>query len=221
VFEMNVVVGRAWHHKTPIFGGELTHVIFHPYWHVPHDIARDELVPQLARDPAAMARHQYEIVDRSGALITAATPTPAQLAKVTSGEWLVRQQPGPQNALGPVKFVFPNDHGIYMHGTPSQKAFARTRRDFSHGCIRVEDPELLAAWVLHEQPAWDRARIHAAMEPDAPPSQVVTLAQPIPVLILYTTAVVQESGTISYFPDIYRQDAQLQRALDAESARRR
>jgi murein L,D-transpeptidase YcbB/YkuD len=218
---MKVVVGRAWRRQTPVFGGELTQVIFQPFWHVPQDIARRELVPKFAKDPAALGRNHFQLVDRHGTVFAAALPTPEQLRQVSAGQLLVRQTPGSHNALGAVKFIIPNDHSIYLHGTPGARAFARTRRDLSHGCVRVEDPESLAVWVLHEQPGWDLQRVRAAMGPDGPPSQLVTLARPIPVLILYTTAVVLESGELTFFPDIYKLDARLQRSLDAESARRR
>ena len=129
----------------------------------------------------------------------------------SSGRVEVRQRPGPGNALGLVKFVFPNDYDVYLHGTPEKQLFSRVRRDFSHGCIRVEDPEGLAAWVFRNDPSWTRERILAAMNGDR--TMQVNLPQHIPVLIFYATAMVDESGEVRFFDDIYKLDAALEGAL--------
>jgi murein L,D-transpeptidase YcbB/YkuD len=130
------------------------------------------------------------------------------------GALRLRQRPGSGNSLGLVKFVFPNDANVYMHGTPAQELFARSRRDFSHGCVRVEDPAALAAWVLRHDPAWNQERILAAMSGGT--TQGVDLAKPIQVILFYVTAVVMpDDGTIHFAEDIYRHDLRLDRALAA------
>jgi murein L,D-transpeptidase YcbB/YkuD len=130
-----------------------------------------------------------------------------------SGALNIRQKPGPKNALGLVKFIFPNSYNVYLHGTPAVELFARARRDFSHGCIRVENPVALAAWVLRERLEWDVARIQAVMNGDQ--TMQVNLKQPIPVLIIYTTSVVVPGGEVRFFHDIYDEDASLKKVLAA------
>lgn len=207
---MKVVVGRAFRHQTPVFSGALQSVVFRPYWDVPVEIARNELVPQLARSPDLLAKLGYQVISRGVPIAVGATPE--VLEKVRSGELRVRQIPGPHNALGTVKFVFPNRYDVYLHGTPATELFSRARRDFSHGCIRVEDPAALAGWLL---PDWTKAQLEAAMAGSE--TTRVPLDEPVRVLIFYSTAVVGEDGVVSFFEDIYRQDAKLAGAL----ARRR
>jgi L,D-transpeptidase YcbB len=210
-FSMKVVVGRSWHHQTPVFAGTLDSVIFRPYWDVPRDIAATEIIPDIEKDPTVIQRNDYEIVDRRADIVTDGAPDEETLALLRSGELRIRQRPGEHNALGTVKFVFPNAYSVYLHGTPSSKLFSRTRRDFSHGCIRVEDPERLAEWVLREDPSWTKDRVRAAMDGDE--TVRVALKTPIPVLILYSTAVVMEDGEVRFFDDIYGLDRALERAL--------
>jgi len=143
-----------------------------------------------------------------------------QLAQLSSGVLSVRQRPGPKNSLGLVKFVFPNEHNVYLHSTPAPELFSRTRRDFSHGCIRVEDPAGLAEWILQGNGGWTKDRIVAAMN-SGPDSQQVNLAQKRPVVIIYATAVVLPDGTVKFFQDIYGHDARLEKALARGYPRRR
>jgi murein L,D-transpeptidase YcbB/YkuD len=192
---MKVIVGKAYGHKTPIFAAQMTSVIFHPWWEVPDNIALKELQPKARDDPGYLARNHYVIVQAAG------------------GRTRIRQQPGADNALGAIKFLFPNAYNVYMHGTPATELFSRTRRDFSHGCIRVEDPERLAQWVLDGTPGWSPARIHGAFE--NPTTLQVMLSRPIPVLIVYGTAIAGEDGIVRFFDDIYGYDAQLSRTLAA------
>ena len=209
-WSMKVVVGRAYRHQTPVFASEMKYVVFRPYWNVPPGIQRAEIVPRLARDPGFLARGGYEVVDRRWQAPVAGD---GSLDRLRTGELRLRQQPGPRNALGLVKFVFPNAHDVYLHDTPSQELFLQPRRDFSHGCIRVEDPVRLAAWVLRERPEWIPERIRAAM--DGRETVQVNLPHPVPVLILYGTAVVEEDGEVRFLDDIYGHDAALERALAA------
>ncbi len=211
----DVVVGAtARARRTPVLRAEMTHVVFRPYWNVPSSIARNELVPKERRSPGALLAEGFELVssDASGAQ-TARAMTDENLAALSAGALRVRQKPGAHNALGLVKFVFPNRSSVYLHDTPSKSLFERTRRAFSHGCIRVEDPVALAAFVLGSQ-GWTRARIERAMA--GPRRERVDLSDPVSVLLVYATAVVQGNGDIYFFEDIYGLDEVLDRRLRRE-----
>lgn len=209
--EMRVVVGRALNTQTPIFLEDMRFIEFSPYWNVPPSIARGETLPRLRRDPAYFDQQGFEFVTRDGKVISQFTEE--GLTKVRAGEWRIRQRPGPRNALGDIKFIFPNDQNIYLHHTPAPALFARARRDFSHGCIRIEEPVELAQFVLRNNAAWSKDRIEAAMR--AGKSSTLRLDEPIPVLIAYSTAVVKRDGKVYFFPDIYRQDSRLKQALQS------
>jgi L,D-transpeptidase YcbB len=212
LFSMRAVVGRALRTETPVFVENMRSVIFRPYWNVPRSILRDEMLPLLRRDLDYLRRHDMEMVRGPGDDATPVAATPENLALLERGLLRLRQRPGPENALGLVKFVIPNDENVYLHGTPQQALFARTRRDFSHGCVRVEDPVALAEWALQDQPEWTRRRILEAMSGDRP--RHVTLTHPIQVILFYLTAVVMpQDGTMHFADDIYGHDARLDRAL--------
>ncbi len=208
---MRVIVGSAMRTQTPVFANNMRYVIFRPYWLVPRSIQRAELVPKARRDPNYLADHGFEIVDGSGDVVPSSPATDAVISGLRSGALSIRQPPGPKNALGLVKFMFPNQYNVYMHGTPAPELFSRSRRDFSHGCIRVEDPVALAAWVLRDKPEWTVDRIRATMNGDT--TVQVNLDKPIPVLILYSTAVVEPDGEVRFFDDIYGHDASLAKVL--------
>ena len=208
---MKVVVGRAMRTETPVFADDMRYVIFRPYWLVPPSIQRAELVPKTRRDPDYLADHGFEVVGESGNVVPSSPATDAVISGLRSGALSIRQLPGPKNALGLVKFIFPNQYNVYLHGTPEQELFSRSRRDFSHGCIRVEDPVALAAWVLRDKPEWTVDKIRATMNGDT--TVQVNLDKPVPVLILYSTAVVEPDGEVRFFEDIYDYDAPLAKAL--------
>jgi murein L,D-transpeptidase YcbB/YkuD len=211
---MNVVVGKALNsHQTPVFIEEMRYLEFTPYWNVPRSITVNELLPKIARDPNYISANHYEIVPNFGNDVGALPVSSANIAKVKAGGLQLRQRPGPKNALGAVKFIFPNNNNIYLHSTPAQSLFSRTRRDFSHGCIRVEYPEALAEFVLSSVPGWDRNQIADAMVGSRPTR--VDLTNRIPVLIYYTTAVVDADGDVHFYGDIYGHDAVLDEALRA------
>ena len=207
--EMRVVVGRALDTRTPIFLEDMRFIEFSPYWNVPISIARGETLPRLRRDPGYFSQQGFEFVSRDGTVTTALSDT--AIDAVQRGEWRVRQRPGPRNALGDIKFIFPNDQNIYLHHTPAPQLFARARRDFSHGCIRIEYPVKLAEFVLKHSPEWTTERIEAAMSGGR--SRTLRLQEPIPVLISYSTVVVK-NDKVYFFPDIYQQDALLEQALN-------
>lgn len=206
VISMNVVVGEAYKNDTPVFAEEMTYVVFRPYWEVPTSIMRAEIRPKALQDSTYLARNHFEL-----AIGSAPVPaTPDNVAAIGSAV-RVRQQPGPWNSLGNVKFMMPNNLNIYLHDTPARNLFEQARRDFSHGCIRVADPVLLAELVLRDQPAWTPARIRTAMAASTPTQ--VTLTRKIPVLVLYGTAVARENGQVFFYQDIYGHDRTLQRLL--------
>ena len=210
---MRVVVGKSFRTHTPVFAQDMSYVIFRPYWNVPIAIQRAEIVPKLKKDPDYLVKNQMEVVDSHGTVVTDTTVTPEQLAKLNTGALNVRQKPGPKNSLGLAKFVFPNEHNVYLHSTPSQELFSRTRRDFSHGCIRVEFPDKLAEWILKDNGGdWTLDKIHDAMQ-KGKDSQQVNLKQKRPVFIVYATAVVLPDGTVKFFQDIYGHDGRLKKAL--------
>ncbi len=209
---MNVVVGKAVRHETPVFAKDMKYIVFRPYWNVPLSITRAEIIPALQKDSGYLARKNFEITDQSGRIVTSGAVSADVLAQLRSGKLLVRQRPGPANSLGLIKFMFPNEHNVYLHSTPAQQLFSQSRRDFSHGCIRVEKPAELAAWLLQDQPKWTLDAVRAAMQ-SGPDNQQVNLTRPVPVVIIYLTAVVEENGEVYFFDDIYGHDRSLNAVL--------
>jgi len=213
--EMKIVVGRALDRQTPLLSAQLDTIIFRPYWNVPLDIQRDELVPKIVDDDSYLAASHLEIVTPQGTVRNGMVSDDA-LDELRSGRLRLRQTPGPKNSLGLVKFVFPNPYGVYMHGTPAVSLFSQARRDFSHGCIRVEKPEDLAEWVLRDESGWPRYRIGEAMMGSE--SITVKLKRPIQVVTTYVTAVVLDNGEVHFYDDIYGKDAALEEELIGSGA---
>ena len=207
---MDVVVGSTDGHQTPIFADTIRFVEFAPYWIVPLTIAKAELLPLAMRDPHILTVNNYEIVNRLGKVMV---PTVPALKQVLAGSAYIRQLPGGANSLGKVKFLFPNAFDVYLHDSPVQSDFQRTRRDQSHGCIRIADPRGLAVWLLREQPEWTAARIDSAMTGRMPTRVAVTRG--VPVYLFYATAVAGADGGVQFHSDIYGFDA----ALSAQLAR--
>jgi murein L,D-transpeptidase YcbB/YkuD len=212
VLATRVIVGKAVRTQTPLFIGTLRYIEFNPYWNVPPSILRAEIVPALLRDPDYLVKNDMEVVGPGVQTVSAAT-----LAALRAGALRVRQRPGPQNALGAIKFALPNSMNIYLHSTPARALFARSRRDFSHGCIRVEDTAALANFVLADQAGWTSEAIAAAMAPG--PNRTVQLKAPMPVVIFYTTAIVDGDGRPLFPADVYRLDGALERSLAARADR--
>jgi murein L,D-transpeptidase YcbB/YkuD len=211
---MRVVVGKALNKQTPVFMEDMRWLEYRPYWNVPYSITARELLPHIRKDPSYLDKHDYEIVPRFGNDVAALPATEANIEKLGSGQLKLRQRPGPNNSLGLVKFIFPNNAAVYLHSTPATQLFARTRRDFSHGCIRVEDPIGLAEWVMRDEPGgWGRDRIVEAMN-GGQPTRVV-LDKPFPVIIFYTTVLAGTDGTVAFYDDIYGHDEALAGALAA------
>jgi murein L,D-transpeptidase YcbB/YkuD len=210
---MPIVAGRAMRTETPVFIGAMRYVEFSPYWNVPPGILRNEILPQLARDPAYLAREDMEVVTTRRGTPAPTVDIDASIAALRSGEARLRQRPGARNALGGAKFVLPNTMDVYLHATPARQLFDRARRDFSHGCIRVREPVALAGFVLRGRPEWTSAQIEAAMTSGV--NRTVLLDAPIPVIVFYTTAIVDAEGRALFLDDVYGHDRRLLAALRA------
>ena len=211
---MKVIVGNALNTRTPVFDENMRFIEFSPYWNVPPSIARDETVPKLRRDPHYFEQQDFEFVGDDGRAVRVLSD--ANLEAVLRGQMRIRQRPGPKNALGDIKFVFPNNDHIYLHHTPTPQLFKRDRRDFSHGCIRVEDPVALAKFVLANAPEWTEERILASMAKGE--SATLRLPEPLRVLIAYSTVIAKSDGRVQFFRDIYGHDQLLDEALRQRSA---
>jgi murein L,D-transpeptidase YcbB/YkuD len=209
-FTMRVVVGQVMgQHETPVFTHMMKYLVFRPYWNVPVDIARKELVPHMATNHGYLASKNFEVTNNKGVVQTDYT-----VKQVSQGAVMVREKPGPKNSLGLVKFMFPNQYDIYLHSTPAVSLFERTRRDFSHGCIRVQKPVDLAVWVLQNQGGdWDTEKVEAAMNAGAD-NKTVSLKTPLPIVIFYLTAIVDEDGQTHFFDDIYGYDSEMQKVFE-------
>jgi murein L,D-transpeptidase YcbB/YkuD len=217
ILQMPVIVGQTYADKrTPIFVGDMKYVVFRPYWDVPRSILLRDLLPKIRANPGYLTKEHLEIVagdsDAAPGVAPVLAPTAAHIADLAAGRLRLRQQPGADNALGLIKFIFPNVHDVYMHSTPARRLFSESRRAFSHGCIRVSDPPALAEFVLRKAAApWSRAQIDAAME--AGDDKRVALREPIHVMILYGTALATEAGPVEFFDDLYGQDRKLEALL--------
>ena len=213
ILQMDVIAGRSYPWaRTPAFSADMTYVIFRPYWDVPYSITRKELLPKIKADLGYLDTERLEIVSGPDDTARPLPPTPDNLSALASGLLRLRQRPGPNNALGLVKFMLPNPYHVYLHSTPESQLFSKSVRAFSHGCIRVSDPVALAAYVLRDTPGdWTPARIREAM--NGATSLRVNLARPIPVVIVYATALATEAGPVLFFHDVYGQDRVLEQLL--------
>lgn len=204
VMDIRVVVGKPGN-NTPVFSEDMETVVFSPYWNIPDTIAENETAPAVARDPNYLARQGIEILRVSGSGTQTVNASDVDWGNAESLKGLAfRQRPGAGNALGHVKFLFPNKHNVYLHDTPADSLFAKPSRAFSHGCVRVEEPEKLAKYVLEDFPEWTEPAIGAAMHSGV--EKHVKLKKKIPVHIVYFTAWVDVNGGLHFQPDIYGYD---------------
>jgi murein L,D-transpeptidase YcbB/YkuD len=208
IWTTRAVVGRPYR-QTPVFRASMTYLVLNPTWTVPPGILRNDLLPEIRRDPAALARRNMVVLDPSGDEVN-----PAEVDwNARAFPYMLRQQPGPDNALGRVKFMFPNPHHVYMHDTPARELFDRADRTFSSGCIRLENPMDLVELLLRESGQWDRAAIDRAVAGGR--QRTVNLSRPLTVLLIYGT-VVPEDGEIYFLQDVYNRDAHLLEALNED-----
>lgn len=209
---MRVVVGKAMRTETPVFSGEMSYIVFRPYWVVPPGIMRRSIIPSIQRNRNYIADNRYEVTTPNGKVVTSGPISDETLAQLKSGKLMVRQLPGPKNALGLVKLMFPNEHSVYLHSTPSTELFARSRRDFSSGCIRVENPAELSVWALRDNPGWTLERVQQAMQ-SGPDNVTVRLTRRTPVFMVYGTAIAYPDNEVHFYDDLYGHDARLEEAL--------
>lgn len=215
---MRVIVGKP-DQRTPIFHATMTYLVLNPYWEVPPNIARREILPAIYKDPTYLEKHNMQVMEGWGSeaqVIEAAAIDWSETAPTTL-QYRFRQGPGKQNALGRVKFKFPNLFNVYLHDTSTPSLFAKPRRAFSHGCIRVEKPIELATYLLQDQPVWSRKRILAAIAQGA--ERRVNLLTPIPVHIVYRTAWVDAAGAVQFRPDLYGYDKKWEASFCSDTAR--
>ena len=209
--EMRVVVGVAMKTQTPVFTRDMTFIVLRPYWNVPPGILRRSTLPAIRRDRSYVAEQNFEITTLDGKVVTSGQVSDDVLAQLPAGKLAIRQKPGPNNALGLVKLMFPNEYSVYLHSTPATELFSRSRRDFSAGCIRVEKPAELTTWVLRNNPGWTLDRVQQGMQ-RGKDNVTVTLARALPVFIVYGTAIAYENE-VHFYDDIYGHDKKLAAVL--------
>lgn len=207
-WECNVVVGSI-NNKSVIFNGNMKYIVFSPYWNIPASIVAKETLPAIKRNRGYLASHNMEVVGGSGVV----NPASVNWEKYSGYNfpYTIRQKPGPNNSLGRVKFLFPNEYSIYLHDTPAKSLFEEPSRAFSHGCIRVSEPKKLAAHLLRHDTTWTAAKIDAAMNRNK--ENTVTLETPVPVFIAYFTAWVDRSGRLNFRRDVYGHDERLAKKM--------
>lgn len=209
VWTTRAMVGRDYR-QTPVFRGDIAYMEFNPTWTIPPTILRDDTLPAIKRDPTYLERKNIRVIDRNGSYVDSTTVDWNRYR--TSIPYTLRQDPGPDNALGTVKFIFPNKHLVFLHDTPNTALYDRPERAFSSGCIRVEDPLRLAELLLDDPARYRRSDLQAVVE--SRKTQRISLAPKIPVLILYLTAGIDTDGSVRFLKDIYNRDPSLIAALD-------
>ena len=208
--DMKVVVGKP-ASKTPMFSDEMTYLFLSPYWNVPPSIVQNEIVPRMRRDPGYLDREGMEVFAGPGG--AQLSPAGIDWSSENGRGLSIRQKPGRKNALGRVKFMFPNAFNVYLHDTPSRSSFGRASRAFSHGCIRLEQPIELAEHLLsREDPTWTREKIEAAIAKGE--EKGIVFKEPWPVHLVYWTVWVDDAGVVQFREDLYGRDAELAKALD-------
>jgi murein L,D-transpeptidase YcbB/YkuD len=214
VMSMRVVVGRPFN-RTPVLSDTMRYLVLNPYWHVPSNIATTELLPRLKRDRSYLARYKLRVFPSSRLDAQEIDPATVNWSAITAANfpYVLRQDPGPRNALGRMKFMFLNKYHVYLHDTPAHPLFEEPQRDFSHGCIRLQHPIELAVYLLRNDPQWDRGALLAAL--DDAEDRSVALPEPMPIHLLYWTAWADADGTIQFRRDIHDRDAPLFTALRA------
>jgi len=206
-------VGR-YYRQTPVFKGQMKYLQFNPTWTVPPGILAKDILPQVLKDPAYLATKNMDLVDRDGSIVDPATVDWSKYGSGRSPPYQFVQRPGPTNALGRVKFIFPNSHFVFLHDTPSKSLFERTERSFSSGCIRVENPFEFAELLLDDPQKWNPGTIQQLLDSEKP--QTVFLNEPMTVMLLYSTVGLADEGVVRFYNDIYQRDARVLKPLDGD-----
>jgi murein L,D-transpeptidase YcbB/YkuD len=209
IWETRAVVGRPMR-MTPIFKSRITYLEANPTWTVPPTILGEDVLPAIRRDPHYLQEKNMRVIDHQGNPVDPAGIDWSRY-RGSNFPYMIRQEPGPENALGRIKFMFPNTHAVYLHDTPGKELFKRTERTFSSGCIRIEDPYGFAEQLLDGDPEWDRARIIAAV--NSMKTRTIRLRTPVVVILLYWTVDVDDDGTVLFKQDIYNRDPPIIRGL--------
>jgi murein L,D-transpeptidase YcbB/YkuD len=209
VWETKVQVGSEYH-QSPIFRDEIKYLVLNPTWTVPYSIATKEILPQIKSDPNYFVNRDFDLKTGSGKLVDPSSVDWSTVSTRNFPYWLV-QRPGPNNALGRVKFMFPNEHAVYLHDTPSKYLFTRAERAFSHGCIRVENPFDFAEQLLGDD-GWSQEKFQEVL--DGGETTNVMLSTPLPVLLMYWTAMAKPDGVVHFFNDVYSRDERISVVLD-------
>jgi len=212
ILSMRVVVGKPYW-DTPVFTARMTYLIINPTWNVPESIARKEMLKTIKKDPHYLAKQNIKVLRSRGSQETEVDPKTVDWARTNARNlpYRFRQEPGPLNPLGRIKFMFPNKFDVYLHDTPAKRLFSENVRTFSHGCTRIERPLELAEYVLRDDHRWSREDLLAAIEEGA--EQKVMIPHPLNVHFLYLTAWVDEEGVLQFRDDIYKRDESLDEAL--------
>jgi L,D-transpeptidase YcbB len=211
LWETNVVVGKE-AKQTSIFKGNISRIILNPYWNVPNSIINNEILPKLKRNSNYLSRNNMEVVSNAGTVINSRTINWKKYSK--NVPFVIRQKPGTSNALGKMKFLFPNSFSIYLHDTPSKELFDRNKRHFSHGCIRVENPKKLAMYLLQNDKAWSQEKIDKVLKTNKETG--ISIKPNMPVYIAYFTAWVDSKGNLNFRDDIYDLDDELAKEIFTE-----
>jgi murein L,D-transpeptidase YcbB/YkuD len=208
-WDTRVMVGKSYR-KTPVFTGQIAYLEFNPTWTIPPGILRNDTLPAIKRDPNYLAAHEIEVIDRGGKIIDPAT---VDWTKYTKGApYTFRQKPGPHNSLGIVKFIFPNEHFVFLHDTPHRELFVHPDRAFSSGCVRVQNPLELAELVLDDAEKYPRSKLDEIV--DSRKTQRINVRPKMPVYILYLTASFESGGQPRFFKDVYNRDPKVLAALN-------
>jgi murein L,D-transpeptidase YcbB/YkuD len=211
VWQSRVQVGKPYR-KTPVFKAEMTYLVLNPTWTVPPTILAQDMLPAVKRNPAYLRDKNIHVIDSNGKAVHQSTLDWSQYT-ARNFPYTLRQEPGANNALGVVKFIFPNKHLVFLHDTPSKSLFEKETRTFSSGCIRVENPLALAELLLDDSATWNQARIAEVI--NSQETKTLYLRQPLPVLLLYWTAMVETDDQVHFIPDVYGRDAAILEGLNA------
>ena len=209
VFESRVIVGK-YHHESPVFKGEMKYIVMNPTWTLPYSIATNETLPKLKKDPGYLASKHMEVMDGSGKVLNPASIDWNQYSR-GNFPFIIRQKPGPWNALGEVKFMFPNKYSVYLHDTPSRGLFERQDRAFSHGCIRTEDKWGLLMSLMDDPEVWNMDKINEILKSGE--TTTIQLPEPVNIYLIYLTAVADRENNLYFFKDVYKRDDAVGREL--------
>jgi murein L,D-transpeptidase YcbB/YkuD len=209
-YECRVVVGKEFH-ETPVFTSDIKYVVFNPTWTVPYSIASKEILPKLKKDPNYLQNRNMTLLSGQKEV----NPSTVDFSRLSQRNfpYTIRQEPGPNNALGLVKFMFPNKYAVYLHDTPSKSYFEKSERAFSHGCVRVKDPLVLAEILLKDK-GYDSEKITTVIK--SKKLQNVNLSRPMPVMLMYWTCYENEDdGRIYFYRDVYGRDKKVLSKLNS------